>query len=93
MSDVGQDKFQPASIMEGALARRLRARPAIMKRGLSVSLGKTGGVIVARGQEIVGVWCWTGDFFRFSQSIDGPVEFEANTLMCASFYTSHLFLE
>ena len=79
--------------MEGALARRLRARPAIKKRGLSVTLCEQGGVTLSKGQEVLGVWHWKENSFRFSKAIDGVAEFEAQTLMDASFYTSHLFLE
>jgi hypothetical protein len=64
-----------------------------MKRSTSVTLCEGGGVLILRDQEILGVWRWTGNFFRFSKTVDGPAEFEAQTLMGASFYTSHLLLE
>lgn len=85
--------LQPVQIMEGALARKLRSRPAVGKRGLTIVLGERGGVRIVRGQEILGIWKWTGVNFGFTRSVDGPVEFVAETLMCASFYTSRAFLE
>ena len=41
----------------------------------------------------LGVRRWTENFFGFSKTIDGVAEFEAQILLDASFYTSHLFLE
>ena len=85
--------LQPVQIMEGALARKLRSRPAVGKRGLTIVIGEHGGVRVVRGQEILGTWKWTGNNFGFTRSVNGPVEFVTETLMGASFYTSRIFLE
>lgn len=85
--------LRPTPIMEGALARRLRGLPSLSAREIQLSFGEAGGIELKEGDDVIGVWRWTGQSFAFSKTESGPVKFEARTLLGAACYTSHLFLE
>lgn len=85
--------MKPIDIMEGALARKLRARPALKKRGLLIEMPVDGVVIRHQDGKVLGIWRWNGSAFCFFGPDDTTAQFEARTLMAASFYTSRIFLD
>lgn len=79
--------FKPTPIMEGALARRLRALPSLRQQGLVVSLGTGGGVILSTIQGDIGAWRWTGCEFVFAYNDEVRGRYVAQTLAGAAAYS------
>ena len=72
----------PTSIMEAALAKRLRSRPDMQRGNVTVNLLSGGGVELSRAGIRLGVWIWhSGEFAFHSERQDTATT--AQTIMGA----------
>ena len=78
---------EPTSIMEAALAKRLRCRPDMQQGKVTVNLLPGGGVELSRTGIRLGVWIWhSGEFAFHSEKQNNSMT--AQTIMGAIALTS-----
>lgn len=80
--------MKSATLIEAALARRLRTRLDYRRAGLGARIADGGGVVVQRGDAIFGYWFWCDNAFEFRSTPQSGSTFKASTIFGASTYTS-----
>jgi hypothetical protein len=82
--------YDPISLMEAALVRKLRSRRSLTAHGVEVSLVHDGGARISKDGILIGTWRWDGQKFQFMNPDTGETVLEVNTIMAASAHTASM---